>query len=98
MKRSVPLFSPSCRYPTFVSASAVANLLLFGWPLYSFAVSTTNAATWSGQLNLLVLTGLQVVLLVMALTAVSLLSLRATKAVCIVLLIGNAVALYFITA
>lgn len=48
------------------------------------------------MLNLLILTGLQSVLMVMSLTAVSLLSLRATKAVCIALLIGNALALYFI--
>ena len=97
MRRSFPGRSFRCRYLTFIAASTSANLLLFGWPLYSFAVSTIDAASWSGMLNLLVLTGLQVVLMVMALTAVSLLSLRATKAVCIVLLIGNAIALYFIT-
>jgi lipid A ethanolaminephosphotransferase len=97
MKPLLPSVVFSCRYPTFVAIFVLANLLLFGWPLYAFAVSTTDATAWSGVLNLLVLTGLQVVLIVLLLTAVSLLSLRATKAVCIALLIGNAIALYFIT-
>lgn len=85
-----------CRYPSFVAAFSVANLLLFGWPLYAFAASTLHVASWSGVSNLLVLTVLQVALMVVALTALSLLSLRATKAVCVALLIGNALALYFI--
>ena len=87
----------SSRYSTFVAAFAVANLVLFGWPLYSFAVSGTHAATEANMLRLLVLTGLQLALMVMLLTAVSLLSVRAMKVVCIVLLIGNALALYFIS-
>jgi lipid A ethanolaminephosphotransferase len=86
----------SCGYLSFIAAFTLANLVLFGWPLYSFAVSTTHATSWSGLLNLLVLTGLQAALMVMVLTAVSLLSLRLTKAVCIALLLGNALALYFI--
>jgi lipid A ethanolaminephosphotransferase len=89
---------PSCRYATFVAAFALANLLLFGWPLYSFARSTIDVASWTGVLDLAVLTGLQAALMVVALTAVSLLSIRAMKAVCIALLIGNAIALYFIHA
>lgn len=97
MKRLLPSIVFSCRYPTFVALFALADLLLFGGPLYAFALSTTDATAWSGQLNLLVLTSLQLVLLVLLLTAVSLLFLKATKAVCIVLLIGNAIALYFIT-
>ena len=86
----------SCGYPVFVAAFVVANLVLFGWPLYSFAASTTHVGSWAGMANLLVLTGLQAVLMVITLTAVSLLSLRGMKAVCVALLIGNAVALYFI--
>jgi lipid A ethanolaminephosphotransferase len=86
----------SCRYSTFIAAFTLANLLLFGWPLYSFAISAAHVASWPGMLDLLVLTGLQAVLMVVSLTAVSLVSLRATKAVCIALLLGNAIALYFI--
>ncbi|MFS8137199.1 MAG: phosphoethanolamine--lipid A transferase EptA [Thermomonas sp.] len=86
----------SCGYSTFVAAFVIANLVLFGWPLYSFAASTTHATSWTGMANLLVLTGLQAVLMVLALTAVSLLSLRGMKGICVALLIGNAVALYFI--
>ncbi|MEO5565568.1 MAG: phosphoethanolamine--lipid A transferase EptA [Luteimonas sp.] len=86
----------SCGYPTFVATFVVANLLMFGGPLYSFAASTTQASSWSGVTNLLVLTGLQVVLMVVALTAASLFSLRAMKGVCIAFLACNAVALYFI--
>jgi lipid A ethanolaminephosphotransferase len=88
--------SLSCGYPAFAAAFVLANLVLFGWPLYSFAASTTDATSWAGMSNLLVLTGLQAVLMVMALTAVSLLSLRGMKAACVALLIGNAIALYFI--
>lgn len=86
----------SCGYSTFVAAFVSANLVLFGWPLYSFAASTTNAASWAGMANLLVLTGLQAVLMVMALTVASLLSLRGMKGICVAFLIGNAIALYFI--
>ncbi len=96
MNRSFPNGFFSCRYRTFVAAFTAANLLLFGWPLYSYALSTLHADTWSGILDVLVLTVVQAVLMVMTLTAVSLLSLRAMKAVCIVLLVGNALALYFI--
>lgn len=96
MTRYVPKGSFNCRYSTFVAAFAVANLSLFGWPLYSFAASTIHAASGSGMLDLLILTGVQAVLMVMSLTAVSLLSLRAVKAACIALLMGNAIALYFI--
>jgi len=85
-----------CRYPTFLAASTVANLVLFGWPLYAFAVSTLEVRHASGMLDVLILTVVQAVVMVVSLTAVSLLSLRAMKAACIVLLIGNSVALYFI--
>ena len=87
---------PSCRYSTFIATFTLANLLLFGWPLYSVAISTSHVASWPGMLNLLILTALQAALMVESLTAVSLVSLRATKAVCIALLVGNALALYFI--
>jgi lipid A ethanolaminephosphotransferase len=96
MTRSFPRCLFSCRYLTSVAAFTLADLLLFGWPLYSFAVSATDATSSSGLLNLLILTALQAGLLVMLLTAVSLFSIRAMKAVCIALLIGNAIALYFI--
>ena len=85
-----------CRYPTFVTALTVANLLLFGWPLYAFALSTLDAGHASGMLDLLVLTVVQAVVTVVVLTAVSLLSLRAMKAVGIALFIANSIALYFI--
>jgi lipid A ethanolaminephosphotransferase len=97
MTRSFPRYFFRCRYLTFAAAFTLANLVLFGWPLYSFAVSTTHAASWPGALNLLILTSLQAALMVVSLTTVSLLSLRTTKAVCVALLIGNALALYFIT-
>ena len=92
---SKKLFS-GCGYSTFIAAFTLANLLLFQWPLYSFAASTTHLASWPGLFNLLVLTGLQVALMVISLTAVSLLSLRTMKTTCVALLICNAVALYFI--
>jgi lipid A ethanolaminephosphotransferase len=92
----LPTSFPRCRYLTFIAAFTLANLLLFGWPLYTFAVSTTHAASWAGLSDLLILTALQLALMVLLLTTVSLLSLRAMKAVCIALLIGNAIALYFI--
>ncbi|UHQ20197.1 phosphoethanolamine--lipid A transferase EptA [Lysobacter sp. KIS68-7] len=94
--RNIPGFPFSCGYPTFVFGFTLANMLLFGWPLFSFAASTTRAISWPGMLDLLILSGLQVVLMVMLLTSASLLSLRAMKLVCIALLIGNAIALYFI--
>jgi len=84
-----------CRFRTFIAAFTSANLLLFGWPLYSFAASTTHVASLAGMLDLLILTVLQAVLMVMSLTAVSLVSLRAMKGLCIALLLGNAIALYF---
>ena len=96
MTRHLPRLSFSCGYPAFIAAFTLANLVLFGWPLYSFAASATHAASWPGMLDLLVLTGVQVVLTVVSLTLVSMLSLRAMKAACIALLIGNALALYFI--
>jgi lipid A ethanolaminephosphotransferase len=79
-----------CRYPTFIAWVVTANLVLFGWPLYRFALSTGR---WP---DLLVLAALQAVPLAMLLSAVSLVSLRAMKALCIALLIGNALALFFI--
>jgi len=97
MIRTLPELSFRCGFPTFVAAFTLANLLLFGWPLYAFAMSTTRATSWAGWTDLLVLTGVQVILMVMLLALVSLFSLRATKAVCIALLVANALALYFIT-
>jgi lipid A ethanolaminephosphotransferase len=95
MIRSIRKTFSSCSYPAFIVAFVLASLGLFGWPLYSFAVSTSHMDSWAGMANLLVLTGLQSVLMVMALTAVSLISLRAMKGFCVALLIGNAIALYF---
>ncbi|BCT94062.1 phosphoethanolamine transferase EptA [Lysobacter helvus] len=89
-------FSFHCSHPTFVAAFTAANLVLFGWPLYTFALSTLDPRSASGLACLLVLTVVQAVLMVMTLAAVSLLSLRTMKALCIVLLVGNSLALYFI--
>jgi lipid A ethanolaminephosphotransferase len=97
MIRTLPVLSFRCGFPTFVAAFTLANLLLFGWPLYAFAMSTTRATSWAGWTDLLVLTGVQVILMVMLLALVSLFSLKATKAACIALLVANALALYFIT-
>ncbi|TZF90145.1 phosphoethanolamine--lipid A transferase EptA [Cognatilysobacter lacus] len=95
MNRLLRLCSVTCRYPTFVGAFALANIVLFGVPLYSFALANSPADLWPKSGVLVLLTGVQVVVTVLALTSVSLLSIRATKVVCIALLVGNSTALYF---
>lgn len=88
--------SVSVRFPAFAVAFALANVVLFGFPLYAFALRNGPAARWPRLTDLLMLTGLQAIVMTLALTAVSLVSLRVTKIVCIALLVGNACALYFI--
>ncbi|RMH88377.1 phosphoethanolamine--lipid A transferase EptA [Lysobacter pythonis] len=90
-------FDLNLGYAAFLAAFTLFNLLVFQWPLYRYAIANSEPGSLPGLLNLLTLSGLQVALMAVFLTLLSLLSIRLTKTACILILLGNALALYFMT-
>lgn len=79
----------------FVLGFAVLNSLLFQWPVFAHAWANVDVGSGNGWLTLAVLLVLMLGLMTIVLLLVSVLSLRLMKALCVLLLLGNALALYF---
>ena len=80
----------------FVVVFSVLNAVLFQWPLYKLALSTRTAFDLDTWLALSTLFVLQLLISVTVLGLLALCSVRLLKAVCALLTVGNAAALYFI--
>ena len=87
-------FTPSAA--TFIAVAAVVNALLYHLPLFSFAMGNLDLSSFAGNLTL---TTLLVVLLsetVLLFTLLALIWDRLLKPFCMLIAMGNAIAVYFV--
>jgi lipid A ethanolaminephosphotransferase len=80
----------------FVLAVSLCNTVLFQWPLYALAASTRATFDWSAALAVGTLFVFQLMISMTVLGFCALVSIRLLKALCALLTVGNAVALYFV--
>jgi lipid A ethanolaminephosphotransferase len=93
--------SPVVRHRTlpvdaFIVIYSLATSALYQWPLYMRASATLDQFDMAAALAMATLFALQMLVSVLAWSAVSLVSVRLMKVLCIVLLPCNAIALFFI--
>jgi lipid A ethanolaminephosphotransferase len=81
---------------TFIAWAAAVNTLLYHLPLYSFAARDLDLTTTSGLLALATLPVVIFLGTALLLVLLGSISHRILKPICIVLAIGNAIALYFL--
>jgi len=81
----------------FIVVATLLNLLFYHYPLYSFALSRLDAFSAHGILTLISLTLLSVMLTSVALSVLFFISTKLVKFVCIVFVLVNSIALYFMT-
>ncbi len=79
----------------FIAATAVLNALLYHWPLLSFAVGTLDLTSVTGNLTIATLLVIVLSATVLVLTPLALISQRLLRPMCMLIAIGNAVAVYF---
>jgi len=84
--------------PAFIIAVALANAVLYHWPLYSFAAANLDGSAFSAALTLGTLFILVVFVTVLLLALLSLASQALLKPACMVAAPCNALALYFVDA
>jgi lipid A ethanolaminephosphotransferase len=84
--------------PAFILAIALANAALYQGPLYTYATTNLDTASLNGLLTLATLFLLVVFVTTVLLSLVSLVSYRLLKPLCMLVAVGNAVALYFLQA
>jgi lipid A ethanolaminephosphotransferase len=87
-----------CNIVLFIFLYSIINSVIFQGPLYHRAVLSLEAIDIGGALYLATLFVFQLLISIVILTTISLISIRLTKLVCMLLTIGSAVALYFIVA
>ncbi|OWY31700.1 phosphoethanolamine--lipid A transferase EptA [Herbaspirillum aquaticum] len=87
-----------CNIVLFIFLYSIVNSVLFQGPLYHRAILSLETLDFGGSLSLATLFVFQMIVSMVILTTISLISVRLTKLVCILLTIGSAVALYFIVA
>ena len=90
-------FSPQLGTLHFIGLFTLFNLVVYHGPLVRAALSHLDMSQTQDWLALGSVLFLQIVLMVVVLGLVALVSRRAVKALAILFLIGNALALYFIT-
>src|SRR5262245_61438866 len=83
---------------TFIALVAAVNTLLYHVPLYAFAARDLDLSTSSGVLTLTTLPIVIFLETALLLVLLALISHRILKPLCIVLAIGNAVAVYFLVS
>lgn len=88
----------NCNIISFIFLCSIINSMLFQGPLYHRAVLTIETIDLGAALSLATLFVFQLLISIVVLTAISFVSIRLTKLVCMLLAIGNAVALHFIVA
>jgi len=81
---------------TFIALTAGLNALLYHVPLFSFATSHLDLSSFTGGLTLATLLVALFAETVLLLTLLSLISHRILKPFCMLMAIGNAVAVYFV--
>jgi lipid A ethanolaminephosphotransferase len=86
----------TCDPVAFLLIYSIANAALFQRPLYALAVSRLPAIDLGAVLALSTLFVLQFVVTFGFLTVIAMVTVRLARALCIALLFGNAIALYFI--
>ncbi len=85
-----------CGVAGFIVVTSIVNVVLFHWPLYRVAVASISVVDWHGVLGLLTLVMVQLVISITLLALAAFISIRVLKALCILFVLGNAIALYFI--
>jgi lipid A ethanolaminephosphotransferase len=81
---------------TFIAVTALLNALLYHLPLFSFAVDSLDLASATGNLTLATLLVVLLSESFLLLVLLALVSQRLLKPLCMLLAIGNAVAVYFV--
>ena len=81
---------------TFIGATAVANTLLYHLPLFSFAVGNLDLSSFTGDLTLATLLIALLAASLLVFTLLALISYRLLKPFCMLIAMGNAVAVYFV--
>ena len=81
----------------FIMVIALVNAVVYQKPLYSFAVANLDLRSANGFLTLITLFVLVFAITAVILSLLTLLTHRLLKPVCMLLAIGNSVALYFVT-
>src|SRR5262244_3173193 len=80
----------------FIAVTAVVNALLYHLPLFSFATGTLDLSSFTGNLTLATLLVVLLSETVLLFTLMALISDRLLKPLCMLIAMGNAVALYFV--
>lgn len=81
---------------TFIAVTAVLNALLYHLPLFSFAADNLDLSSVTGDLTLATLLVVLVSETVVLLILLALISPRLLKPFCMLMSLGNAVAVYFV--
>src|SRR6266702_862608 len=87
-------FTPSAT--TFIAVTAVLNASLYHLPLFSFAAGNLDLSSATGDLTLATLLVALLSETVLLLTLLALISRRLLKPFCMLIAMGNAVAVYFV--
>jgi lipid A ethanolaminephosphotransferase len=80
----------------FTAVAAVVNALLYHLPLLSFAASNLDLTSFTGELTLATLLVGLLSATVLVLTLLAIISGRLLKPFCMLMAIGNAIAVYFV--
>ena len=95
----LPFFNPlKCSLFVFVLLCAVGNTLIFQAPLLKYAATHLTAGTIKGALTLITVLVIPAGLLMTVLLLASLGSVRLVKPLSLILVLGNAIALYFMNS
>lgn len=89
-------WQPNLHVAEFIILAAVGNAILYQKPLYAFAVANLDYASLNGVLTLATLFFLVVFVSTLLLSFLSVVSLRLLKPVCMLGVLCNALALYFV--
>ena len=81
---------------TFIGLAAAINAALYHLPLFSFARANLDLSTFSGALTLATIIVALLLETSVVLVGLALISYRILKPFCVVITVGNAVALYFL--
>jgi lipid A ethanolaminephosphotransferase len=87
-------FTPTAT--TFIAVTAVLNALLYHLPLFSFAAANLDLSSVTGNLTLATLLIVLLSGTVLLLTLLALISARLLQPFCMLIAMGNAIAVYFV--
>lgn len=87
-------FTPTAT--TFIAVATVVNTALYHLPLFSFAVGNLDLASFTGYLTLATLLVVLLSETLVLFTLLALMSDRLLKPICMLIALGNAIAVYFV--